>query len=65
MQDLDTLKTLQTDYQKKFALLLKLQEELSLFGEDAMASPDYMRVKQEWILAGNELKAYLEKNNKV
>ena len=60
MQDLNILKTLQTNYQEKFATLLKLQEELGISGTDTLDSPEYVKAKEAWIQAGNELKAHLE-----
>ncbi|HEX8547025.1 MAG TPA: hypothetical protein VF691_08705 [Cytophagaceae bacterium] len=65
MQDLDTLKALQTTYQAKFSQLLTLQEELNISGTDAADSPEYILVKEEWIKAGNELKSYLEQFNNI
>ena len=64
MQDLNTLKALQTNYQAKFAILLKLQEELGISGNDAATSPEYIQAKEEWLKAGNDLKAHLEQYNK-
>ena len=64
MQDLNILKTLQTNYQAKFAVLLKLQEELGISGNDTASSPEYNEAKDEWVKAGNELKAHLEQYNK-
>ncbi|MBC8054633.1 MAG: hypothetical protein H7Y13_16360 [Sphingobacteriaceae bacterium] len=62
MKDLTTLKTLQTNYQSKFATLLQLQEELSLSGTDASESAEYLTAKEEWIKAGDELKTHLEQS---
>lgn len=60
MQDLNTLKDLQTNYQAKFATLLKLQEELGITGNEPAESVEYMEAKEAWVRAGNNLRAYLE-----
>ncbi|MFD2163233.1 hypothetical protein ACFSJU_12580 [Paradesertivirga mongoliensis] len=60
MQDLIKLKTLQSNYQEKFAVVLKLQEELGISGSETTDSPEYLVAKEEWLKAGNELKLHLE-----
>lgn len=64
MQNLTTLKDLQTSYQTKFARLLQLQES-GLAGDDTTESPEYIEAKEEWLKASKDLQAYLEQQNKV
>jgi hypothetical protein len=59
MYDLETLKKLQSDYQKKFATVLKLQEESGKSGSD-LNTPEYNQAKEDWLKAGEELKKHLD-----
>jgi hypothetical protein len=62
MEYLLALKGLQENYQQKFAAFLKLQEESSTKGNDSIHLSNCAVAKQEWIKAGDELKAFLEEN---
>jgi hypothetical protein len=62
MEYLLTLKDLQEKYQQKFAAFLKTQEESFHIEDKELHSPNCVLAKQEWITAGDDLRAFLDKN---
>jgi len=58
MEALTTLKLLQQKYQAKFAELIALHNSKDPNG---LQSPEYFKLREEWIQAGNEIRLFLEK----
>ncbi|MBC7915102.1 MAG: hypothetical protein H7Y07_13375 [Pyrinomonadaceae bacterium] len=57
MDPLSTLKQLQQLYQAKFADLIAIHNTKNANG---LETPEYFRLREEWIQAGNDIKNHLE-----
>ena len=60
MEALTVLKTLQQNYQSKFAELIALHNTNQANG---LETPEYFQLRDEWIKAGNDIKEHLESMN--
>lgn len=60
MDSLSTLKTLQELYQDKFAELIAIHNSKA---DTKLETPEYFRVRDEWIKAGDDIKQHLEEMN--
>lgn len=60
MDSLSTLKALQEYYQEKFAELIAIHNSKT---DIKLETPEYFRVRDEWIKAGEDIKQHLEAMN--